>query len=320
MLRKIYGSAAPLRESGEPTINGFLNILKPPGMTSHDVVAYLRKLLGIRRVGHTGTLDPQAAGVLPICLGQATRLASLVSGQTKSYRAEVTFGIETDTLDAEGKVVGRRDASQLTEHDLRQVLPKFLGEIEQKPPMFSAVRHEGKHLYELARKGDRVERKPRRVTIEQLELLRFQPGEHPRALIDVTCSSGTYVRSLAADLGSATGWGAYLSFLIRTRAGGFHLQDSIALEELGKERRMERVVLPLDFPLSNLPEMTADSEQAKRIAHGNPIPGQGETSGLVRVYDPSGRLLAIANASRDRGQTLLRPKIVFASDEETEIE
>jgi tRNA pseudouridine55 synthase len=213
-------------------MDGILNLLKPPGMTSHDVVNVVRRALGVKKVGHTGTLDPGVAGVLPICVGKATRLAEFVTGEDKAYRAEITFGIETDTQDSFGQITSRRDGSHLTKGDVAYALLKFQGTISQVPPMVSAIKVKGKRLYELAREGVEVERAPRPITIYRAQLLDFRPGAHPLAFVDVVCSKGTYIRTIAADLGAALGVGAHMSYLVRTRSGSFTLAEAATLEEL----------------------------------------------------------------------------------------
>ncbi|OTA40349.1 MAG: pseudouridine synthase, partial [Symbiobacterium thermophilum] len=242
-----------------------LNLLKPPGMTSHDVVAFVRRALGVKKAGHTGTLDPGVAGVLPVCVGRATRLAEYIAGSDKAYRAEITFGVATDTQDGFGEVVAEADASHLTRGDVAYALTRFHGPIEQVPPMVSAVKVGGKRLYELARKGVEVEREPRRVFIHRLQLLDFRPGPRPVAYIDVVCSKGTYVRTLAHDLGRFLQVGAHLSYLVRTRSGPFVLAQAATLEELaaGKAR-----LLPPAAALGDMPRVTVSGRAAARVLHG----------------------------------------------------
>ncbi|MCS6862747.1 MAG: tRNA pseudouridine(55) synthase TruB, partial [Abditibacteriales bacterium] len=211
-------------------MTGVLNLLKPPGMTAHDVVDFVRGLLQTQRVGHAGTLDPGAAGVLLVCVGEATRIVEYLMEGTKGYRAEVTFGVTTTTEDAQGDVIAERSATTVTEEKLRATLERFVGDIEQVPPMVSAVQVGGKRLHALARRGETVERPKRRVRVDAIQLLKFTAGERAVALMDVTCSKGTYIRTLAADIGAALGCGAHLSFLVRTRVGQFRLEDSLTLE------------------------------------------------------------------------------------------
>ncbi|MBY6276923.1 tRNA pseudouridine(55) synthase TruB, partial [Symbiobacterium thermophilum] len=263
-----------------------LNLLKPPGMTSHDVVAFVRRALGVKKAGHTGTLDPGVAGVLPVCVGRATRLAEYIAGSDKAYRAEITFGVATDTQDGFGEVVAEADASHLTRGDVAYALTRFHGPIEQVPPMVSAVKVGGKRLYELARKGVEVEREPRRVFIHRLQLLDFRPGPRPVAYIDVVCSKGTYVRTLAHDLGRFLQVGAHLSYLVRTRSGPFVLAQAATLEELaaGKAR-----LLPPAAALGDMPRVTVSGRAAARVLHG--------VAPAVRVEHPDGTTVAVVAAN-----------------------
>ncbi len=212
-------------------MDGVINVLKPPGMTSADVVAWLRRTLSFRKIGHTGTLDPEVAGVLPICLGQATRLAEYFTEQGKAYRAEMLFGITTDTQDIHGRVLSS-EPQNLERERVLEMLPHFLGKISQVPPMYSAVRKDGKHLYEYARAGVAVEREAKNVEIYHIELVDWQEGEFPRALLDIECGKGTYIRTLCHDLGEKLGTGGTMSYLLRTRSGPFALDASWTLEEI----------------------------------------------------------------------------------------
>ncbi|MDA8227133.1 MAG: tRNA pseudouridine(55) synthase TruB [Desulfitobacterium hafniense] len=212
-------------------MDGVVNILKPPGMTSSDVVMWLRRALKLKKIGHTGTLDPGVVGVLPLCLGNATRLAEYLTEEGKAYRAEITFGIKTDSQDSYGKVIHSAPVT-MNEQEFKKILPTFLGTIRQVPPMYSAVRIGGKHLYEYARQGVEIERVERTVQVFRLELLEWEAGEYPRAVFDVECSKGTYIRTLCADIGEALGCGAYMSYLLRTRSGLLKIHDSWTIEEI----------------------------------------------------------------------------------------
>ncbi|MHB9145920.1 MAG: tRNA pseudouridine(55) synthase TruB [Symbiobacteriia bacterium] len=282
---------------------GVLLLDKPPGPTSHDVVAIVRRLTGQRRAGHTGTLDPAAAGVLVVCLGAATRAVEYLLAQDKEYRAEVTFGLATDTLDGMGQPVAEAPADGLTAGDVEAVLARFRGNIQQVPPVVSAIKVGGQRLYDLARQGREVQPEPRRVTISHLELVDFQPGMRPRAIIDVACSKGTYIRSLARDLGEAVGLPAFLSFLLRRRAGSFRLEDCLSLEELAAVTaagRLSGVLLSPDEALGHLPKLTVDETQAAGLVHGRQPYQMGLAwagSGLVRLSLPGGDLVALAEAS-----------------------
>lgn len=215
-------------------LTGLLNINKPAGFTSHDVVGKVRRLCGIKKVGHTGTLDPQATGVLILCLGKATRIASSLFNLEKEYEAELTFGTSTDTQDAWGKVIEQVHEVRLTRASVEETLKDFTGEIFQVPPMVSAVHYQGKRLYELARLGKVVERPARKIKIFDLKLLDFETRPVVRARLRVQCSKGTYVRTLCADIGAKLGVPAHQSSLVRTRVGPFSISDSVAIDQLEK--------------------------------------------------------------------------------------
>ena len=306
--------------------DGFLNLLKAPGMTSHDMVAWVRARLGVRRVGHLGTLDPAAAGVLPIAIGRATRLFRFAGGPDKAYRAEVVFGVATDSLDAEGRVVEVSDSSALTEEKVRELLLGFVGEIEQTPPAFSAAHVGGKRLYEAARRGSPASGgqaqtgRPRRVRIVELELVDFAPGRAARALIDVVCEAGTYVRVLAEDLGKAAGCGAFLGFLVRTRAGRFELSEALTREEFEAacEQQMEdKVMLPMDWPLAHLPAVELSQAGARNFVQGSRVLAAGALGWPVRVYGEDGVFLGLGEMAGDlpaggQAGSQLRPRVVLA--------
>ncbi|MBE3585625.1 tRNA pseudouridine(55) synthase TruB [Desulfofundulus thermocisternus] len=256
-------------------MDGILNILKPPGMTSHDVVDFIRRLLGGIKTGHTGTLDPGAAGVLPVCLGRATRVIQFLPND-KEYRVEIIFGLATSTGDTFGEVISRNSASSLTSEALEEVLRAFVGEIAQVPPMTSAVRYRGKRLYELARQGIEVHREPRQVSIYSLRLVQlYGTGTpHPRALVDVACSAGTYIRTLCADIGHLLGCGASMSFLLRTRAGIFSLEEALTLEEveeLFREGRLSGELVRLEQALEHFPAIHVRPGAVNSIKSGSPL-------------------------------------------------
>ncbi|MBM3469666.1 MAG: tRNA pseudouridine(55) synthase TruB [Armatimonadetes bacterium] len=253
-------------------ISGAVNVLKPPGMTSHDMVDALRRLTGVRRIGHTGTLDPGASGVLVLCVGRATRIAEFLSDQPKGYRAEFTFGVETDSGDAYGAVVGGSDASGLTASTLGKALTEFVGAIQQVPPMVSAVRRSGRRLYEHARRGEVVEVAPRQVTVFEIRLLEFVPGPRATALVQVECSKGTYIRALASDLGRRLGVGGHASFVLRTRVGRFTLDSSLTLEELSGAEDLARLLVPPDEALNHLPVVDLTALQRRQVLDGMAIP------------------------------------------------
>jgi tRNA pseudouridine55 synthase len=247
--------------------SGLLNVAKPRGITSHDVVAHIRRLTDEQRVGHAGTLDPLARGVLVICLGQATRLSEYIATGRKTYLATLRLGEETDTCDAEGRVIATHPWQGVLRADLEQALLPFSGVIQQVPPMFSAVKHNGKSLYKLARKGIIIEREAREVTIDQIEIVAWEP---PSAVLRITCSGGTYIRALAHDLGQALQVGAYLADLVRERSGDLTIETAVPLDELeavGSEG-WHPYLLPMQAGLSHLPGVSVDREQEFEIRMG----------------------------------------------------
>lgn len=269
-------------------VTGVLNLDKPAGLTSHQVVAEVRRLAGQRRVGHAGTLDPMATGVLVVCLGKATRLVEYLSILPKVYRAVINFGITTDTGDAEGTVVAERDASNLSLEAIEALLPRFTGWIEQIPPMYSALKHEGQPLYRLARQGLVVQRAPRSVLIEDMEILSWAP---PSLTLQLRCSPGTYVRSLAHDLGEAAGTGAHLSALRRLAVGHFRIENSVSLEDLAEDGVGHHLIAPANA-LAHMPQITVSDEMAALILHGQDIRIDIEEDGPCLAIDSRGELLA----------------------------
>lgn len=252
--------------SGNPdnkSLFGFLNIYKPIGMTSHDVVSVLRRVTKIKQIGHTGTLDPFAEGVLPICIGKATRLIEYLQDD-KEYLATVQFGAATNTFDLDGEKVFTSD-KKVSRDDIKEGLKSFEGEISQLPPIFSAIKVKGKKLYEYARKGEEVEIQPRKVVIENIELKNFDE-ELQQAQILLKCSKGTYIRSIANDLGKILGCGGYLIKLIRTQAGKFRVENSVQLDGIDVESNL---INPLD--ILSLPKIAVDNDDLARIKNGMPI-------------------------------------------------
>ncbi len=272
-------------------ISGILNINKGEGLTSHDVVGKLRRILGLRRIGHTGTLDPGATGVLVVCVGQATRIAQYLEAMEKSYVAELVLGTTTTTEDRDGEILQTKPVA-VTEKQLEAALSKFRGPIQQLPPMYSAVHHKGRRLYELAREGQVVAREPREVTIHKLELEEFQS---PVAKIHVECSKGTYIRTLCADLGAELGTGGHMGKLVRTGVGQFSLDDAVSIEavEIAKnEGKLEKFLIPMGQGLASWPVVQVEEEGARTVANGGKIPGA--SVGMVRIEDRAGTLLALA--------------------------
>ncbi len=239
-------------------------------MTSHDVVSVVRRKFNIKKVGHTGTLDPMAVGVLPICIGKATKIVDYIQGQRKTYRAEITLGTTTDTQDKWGMVLENKDVN-VSQEDFVNTIESFTGNIEQIPPMFSALKHKGKKLYELAREGITVDRKARSIFIYSIDILDISNN---KALFDVTCSKGTYIRTLCHDIGLALGCGAHMSFLARLKSGSFTIEDTITIEDL-KSLSIETIesnyLYPIDYPLYDFQKINLDSSQLKNILNGCPI-------------------------------------------------
>jgi len=298
---------------------GLLNVLKPPGMTSHDIVDAVRRILGTRRVGHTGTLDPAAAGVMVLMVGTTTRLSEFLTARPKVYRAEITFGIATDTLDGEGAVVERADASALREETVREALAALTGELQIVPPMYSAVRHEGRRLYDIARSGRTVEVETRTSVIDRFELLDFQPGDPARALTEVACSSGTYVRSLAALAGAIVGLPACLSLLVRTRVGTQEIADALTGRELieaVRDGRLDEVLIPPADALAEWPRLVADEQAALALIDGARVPAWAPVdAGQVLVMLEDGRLLCVAEALEGDGAMTIQPRRVLLSED-----
>jgi tRNA pseudouridine55 synthase len=294
---------------------GILNVDKPSGMTSHDVVAWVRRLTDQRKVGHAGTLDPMATGVLLLCLGQATRVAEYLMAGRKQYRAVVRLGASTDTYDADGAITQTVQSFHLTRDQIADALSAFHGVSQQVPPQYSAIRHEGRHLYELARRGIAVETPPRTVEIETIELVAW---ESPHLTFDVTCSPGTYVRSLAHDLGQVLNVGGYLTALTRLASGTWQLQDAITLDDLQRAvgaGRWTHFLHPLDAGLQGFERVDLPASLARKVSQGQPILlDHSLDASLIRAYAPDDSLVAILQPSQKPG--LWRPKKVFrkASD------
>ncbi|AVX31136.1 MULTISPECIES: tRNA pseudouridine(55) synthase TruB [unclassified Carboxydocella] len=296
---------------------GFLNVLKPAGLTSQQVVQRVKKKTGKIKIGHTGTLDPLATGVLPLCLGPATRLAEYVSNMGKKYRAQLQLGIETDTYDREGSVIAETTASHITGEMIVLALQTFEGQIMQVPPMFSAIKRQGKPLYELARQGIVVEREARPVEIYQIKLAKIEQlgSDHPLVEIEVHCSKGTYIRSLVHDLGQKLGTGAVMTALERTEVGIFNLKNGLALEELEEMDgdQIKDYLFSVEQVFPDWPVVIVSAEEARKVENGNRInlpytktfPDQAER---ILLCNQQGRLLAVAK-SIENGH--LQPVIVF---------
>ncbi len=295
------------------TLDGVLVVGKEPGPTSHDIVALVRRLTGVRRVGHGGTLDPFAAGVLPVFLGRATRLVEYHMGDAKEYRAVVCFGSRSTTDDLDGELTPTGSAP--TRAHVEDALDGFRGEIEQVPPDYSAVRIGGRRAYELARGGAKPELRPRTVTIRRLALTAWQDDDpsRPVATLEVECSAGTYIRALARDLGESLGSGAYLAALTRTASGDFRLPDAHPLAEVREDLshgNVAHLLLPMDVGLDRYPRLELADAALRHLLRGQQLrrAAAPEEEGLVRVVDTAGRLVAMARQTAG----FLRPEKVLA--------
>jgi tRNA pseudouridine55 synthase len=290
-----------------------LNVDKPAGVTSHDVVDAIRRVSGQRKVGHAGTLDPLATGVLLVCLGQATRVSEYLMAGQKRYRATIVLGTTTDTYDADGKAVSSQGRTDFERAEIEAALEHFRGRIEQVPPMYSAIKRNGQPLYRLAREGETVDRPPRPVEVREFALVDWTS---PSLIAEITCSPGTYVRSLAHDLGQQLGSGAHLAALVRLRSGRFSLEQAASLERLEEafqHGQGDQFLIPLDEALLDWPAMVVNADQARRIAQGQAInsdgPVSGDGSSLCRAYGPEGEFLAIMQHRRSSERW--QPKKVF---------
>lgn len=291
-------------------LNGIINLNKPLGKTSFQMVSLVRRLTGERRVGHAGTLDPEATGVLPICLGQGTRVVEFLNLAQKVYQAEIELGTATTTYDATGEVTQRGDISSLKLGQIEEALSRFKGEIEQVPPPYSAVKHHGQPLYKLARAGAQVPQKPRKVQISRLEILHWE-GAHLE--VEVECGKGTYIRSLAHDLGQVLGCGAHLRKLTRLQSGPFRIEEAVSPEELEEAFRQgywQTYLHPLDVALSHLDAVIVGESDRKAILNGRFIALADVGGELCRAYSSDGKLLAVLRFRPDRG--LWHPEKVFA--------
>ena len=274
-------------------VSGVLVVDKPIGLTSHDVVQIIRRGTGIRRAGHTGTLDPRASGVLVVLVGPAVRLSEYVSASDKRYQATIRLGSSTDTYDSEGEITGTGSVEDITEEQFEEILQSFVGEIEQVPPPYSAVKVKGRKAYEMARKGEDVELEPRTINVYSLEVLEWAL---PEVVIDVYCSSGTYVRSLANDLGKQLGTGAHLIGLRRTKSGRFTLRDAVPLRRL-KEAfdagDWYKYLIPAADALGDWPAVELDGEEVELVRHGHRIEAEPGSRGWARGISQQGDLVAL---------------------------
>ncbi len=298
--------------------SGILSIDKPLGQTSHDVVERVRALTDVRRVGHTGTLDPLATGVLVICVGRtATRVAEYLMEEPKTYRTDLRLGVVTSTFDSEGEILSKSPV-EVDRNQVEEALAQFRGVIEQIPPMYSAVKHHGKPLYRLARRGIEVDREPRRVEIHRLNLVAWESlGRQAKCTLEIECSPGTYVRVLVHDLGQKLGCGAYVTSLTRLASGSFQLEDAVTLDHLAQaaaEGHWPELLVPVDQALAGrFPALHLDGREARQFCSGQSIDDEGKSrhTELARVYGPQGRFLALA--AYDAQENAWRPKKVFVT-------
>lgn len=299
-------------------ISGVLVVDKPVGMTSHDVVQAIRNGTGLRRAGHTGTLDPRASGVLVILVGPAVRLSEYVSASDKRYQAIIRLGGRTDTFDSDGKMTQANQPVNVTESQFEEVLKTFIGEIEQTPPPYSAVKVQGRKAYEMARQGEDVELAPRKITVHHLEVLEWAP---PEVVIDVHCSSGTYVRSLANDLGEKLGCGAYLVGLRRTKSGRFSLRDAVPLRKLQESfhaGNWYQYLIPAAEALGDWPAIELSPDDVEGVRHGHRVKAEADAvlGSRVRGVSTQGELVALMElVAGEDGNPAWQPKKVFFTSE-----
>jgi len=305
-------------------MNGILNIFKPKGISSFQAVKEIRSILNIPKVGHTGTLDPSASGVLLICLGHATKIAEFLVGMEKHYQGEMTLGISTDTQDSEGKIIEKRKVKDnINEKLIKNIFHKYEGTISQIPPMFSAAHYKGERLYRLARKGIEVKRNPKKVKIYQLNLINFKQKVNPIVKFEVICSKGAYIRTLCNDIGDELGCGAHLSNLIRKKVGNFSIEDSLNLKELKKEKALgKRYLISIDSALEELNKITLKNEAIKTVLNGGVISNEqiaeipedlktGKDK-FVKIFDAKGNLLSIGTSIEDDKKNIIfKPVKVF---------
>ena len=293
------------RRKGRP-VDGIVLVDKPAGLTSNGVLQRTRRAFNAQKGGHTGSLDPLATGVLPICLGEATKFSQYLLDADKTYLSTFVLGDTRDTSDADGETIATADASKVTREQIERILPQYLGQIEQVPSMFSALKHQGQPLYKLARKGETVERKPRKVTVHELTLEDFIPGERAQLSIRVHCTKGTYVRSLAEDIGAELGTGAHVGVLRRVQSGPFDSSECISLEDIQTMAeaqefdQLDGLLKPIDFAIQDIPQVDLDSDSSFYLCQGQPVMApNAPDDGLVRVINETGEFLGIAEVLDD---------------------
>lgn len=290
-------------------VSGVLVVDKPVGLTSHDVVQIIRRGTGIRRAGHTGTLDPRASGVLVVLIGPAVRLSEFVSAEDKRYQATIHLGSSTDTFDAEGVTTQPEKPVDVTREQFTELLSQFIGDIEQVPPPYSAIKVQGQHAYDMARRGEEVDLAPRIIHVHSLELLEWAL---PEVVVDVHCSSGTYIRSLANDIGEKLGTGAHLVGLRRTRSGRFTLRDAVSLRRLREAFETgtwAQHLIPASEALADWPAIELDADMLEKVRNGHRIPAKEGDQGLARAVSEQGDLVAVMEVDGAEWQ----PRKVFIS-------
>ena len=296
-------------------MDGIFNIYKEKGFTSHDVVAIVRRTIHMKKVGHTGTLDPDAEGVLPVCVGKATKLSDVIMDGRKSYRAMLRLGITTTTEDASGEVLETKEVD-FNEDKIREVVASFIGRLEQVPPMYSAVKVNGKKLYELAREGKEIERKSRTIEVYDIRIRQFLPPD--RVEIDVDCSKGTYIRTLCSDIGKALGCGGHMAELLRTRTGAFSLENAIKLDELkalAEQEKVETVLLTMEEALEDFPVVKVSEKSQKFLYNGGKIqerfltekPAVLTEGEIVVTYDYENNLVGLYEIKKEENNFYIKP-------------
>jgi len=302
-------------------MDGILNILKPPGMTSFDVIAHLRGLLGTKKIGHAGTLDPMAAGVLPVCAGRATKAIEFLMDKDKVYRGEMTLGVTTDTQDSSGQVL-KTMIPQCSDREIEDAVKSFEGTCFQVPPMYSALRVNGKRLYDLARKGMEVDRPSREITVHSIQVINIDREDGIKVIFDVHCSKGTYIRTLCHDIGDRLGCGGHMSFLLRKRAGPFDINDAFTLEELAemqKSGELQKALGSVDILFSEMPAVRLDEQGEKKFRNGAAVPldkdiylsDAKDKSKLIRVYSENGIFMALASVIKKGNDIYLKVNKFF---------
>ena len=296
-------------------MDGIFNIYKEKGFTSHDVVAIVRRTIHMKKVGHTGTLDPDAEGVLPVCVGKATKLSDVIMDGRKSYRAMLRLGMTTTTEDASGEVLETKEVD-FNEERIREVVASFIGKLEQVPPMYSAVKVNGKKLYELAREGKEIERKSRTIEVYDIRIRQFLPPD--RVEIDVDCSKGTYIRTLCSDIGKALGCGGHMAELLRTRTGAFSLENAIKLDELkalAEQEKVETVLLTMEEALEDFPVVKVSEKSQKFLYNGGKIqerfltekPAVLTEGEIVVTYDYENNLVGLYEIKKEENNFYIKP-------------